>query len=344
MSEARHAVWLVPVADLGGVARHVLDATRVGVPGWRITVLCPHGALAEALRAQGSVVVTAPFGPAAGMWASRRALSRAINALQPDIVHSHLAYADIINAWTRLPRHSRRVTTEHGIAGHDAVYHRSSVQAKAMALIHGWRFRRFDRAIAVSRATRDAMVAKWHVKQPIAVIHNGVDPGPETERRTPESLTGMRILSLSRLAPEKQIDKLIDAFALVQAERPDATLTIAGEGPLRHELHARNPEIHLPGFVDAEAAMRDADVIVQLSVWENCSYTLLDAVARGLRIVASDVGGNGEILDPASLVTDVSAQHVAQAILTARVADPPKPASVAEMCAEIAREYQSVVK
>ncbi|MDN5821316.1 MAG: glycosyltransferase family 1 protein, partial [Brachybacterium sp.] len=40
----RLVLWCVPVADLGGVARHVLDALRHGITGWRIVVLCPEGA------------------------------------------------------------------------------------------------------------------------------------------------------------------------------------------------------------------------------------------------------------------------------------------------------------
>ena len=46
--------------------------------------------------------------------------------------------------------------------------------------------------------------------------------------------------------------------------------------------------------------MAEHDVLAMLSVWENCSYSLLDAAARGLGVVASDVGGNPEIL-PAQL-------------------------------------------
>ncbi|REJ08050.1 glycosyltransferase [Microbacterium bovistercoris] len=322
MSKRSHALWLVPVAELGGVARHVLDVTRVGIPGWWVTVLCPEGALADKLREQGSAVLTGPFGPSAGALESRRTLTRAVRALRPDIVHSHLAYADIINAWSRQPKETRRFTTEHGIAGDDGLYHRSSVQAKVMALVHRLRFLRFDGVIAVSQATRDAMIAKWRVRQPITVIRNGVDLPLGVTPRTPESTAGMRILSLSRLAPEKRIDKLIAAFSAIRAEYPEAILTIAGEGPLRSELVdlARAggvlDHVRFPGFVDAEAAMADADVVVQLSVWENCSYTLMDAAMRGLRIVASDVGGNREIVSSNALVPfEASADFIAAAVI-----------------------------
>ncbi|WP_246846673.1 glycosyltransferase family 4 protein [Humibacter ginsenosidimutans] len=339
------ALWLVPVPDLGGVARHVLDVTRTGIPGWRVVVLCPEGALAERLRSQGSAVVAGRFGPGAGVRASRRSLALTARALRPDIVHSHLAYADIINAWTRLPRGARRFTTEHGIAGDDAVYHDSTTQARLMALVHRARFPRFDGVIAVANATRKAMIAKWHVRQSIEVIPNGVDlpPGVEPRMGRPDTL---RILSLSRLSPEKRIDKLIDAFALVKMERPDATLTIAGEGPLRDELVAQAARLDLadsvsfPGFVDADVAMAEADLLVQLSVWENCSYTLLDARANGIAVVAADVGGNGEILDEASLVQEVSASVIVRRVLS--VAPRPescKGTTVRQMCTALSSIY-----
>ena len=56
----------------------------------------------------------------------------------------------------------------------------------------------------------------------------------------------------------------------------------------------------MPGFVDPDRAMAEHDVLAMLSVWENCSYALLDAAGRGMGVVASDVGGNPEIL-PATL-------------------------------------------
>ena len=56
------------------------------------------------------------------------------------------------------------------------------------------------------------------------------------------------------------------------------------------------------GFVNPIEAMGRSDMIVQLSVWENCSYTLLDAKAAGLKTVATAVGGNPEILNADELV------------------------------------------
>ena len=345
MSDVRHALWVVPVADFGGVARHVLDVTRVGIPGWEVTVLCPEGPLAGRLREQGVNVIAKPFGPEAGMLTSMRTLRQIAQQLRPDLVHSHLAYADIVSAWTRLPRGTRRFTTEHGIAGDDAVYHRSNMQARLMALVHRLRMPRFDGVIAVSQATRDAMISKWRVKQTIAVIYNGVDLPPEYQlARSRLADEGPRVLTLSRLAPEKRIECVLEGFSELIRQAPGASLVIAGDGPLRNQLEQTAERLGIAGntdfvgFVDADQAMAVADVVVQLSVWENHSYTLLDAVARGLGVVASGSGGNPEIVDT---IASVDPETVASAILAA-ASQPPAGrvlGSISQMTGQICELY-----
>lgn len=347
----RIALWLVPVPDLGGVARHVLDVTRIGIPGWRIVVLCPEGAFAAALRAQGTAVQTAPFGPDAGVAASLRSLLATVRALRPQIVHSHLAYADLVAGFAWLPEGVRRVTTEHGIAGDDAVYHESSAKARLMATAHALRQRRFAARIAVAEATAQAMREKWGVRRQIIVIPNGVD-APDVSALRSGDMAAPRLLSLSRLAPEKRLDRLVEAFALLRQVLPGATLTIAGSGPLESELRAQIARlglvdaVRLPGFVDAEAAMAEADVIVQLSVWENASYTLLDAVARGIPVVAARVGGNPEIVPEESLVDadDVAAVAARVRAVLSESVTPRRPGSVAGMTRRIGVVYDQVVR
>lgn len=339
-------LWVTPVADLGGVARHFLDVARVGIPGWRLVVLSPPGPLAQRLREQGAAVVSGDFGPAAGVLASIRTLRAIARALRPAIVHSHLAYADIVSAVTPLPRGARRFTTEHGIAADDSIYHGSALQSRIMDKVHSLRLRRFDGIIAVSEATKQAMIDKWRPRRQITVIPNGVDLPDGVEPRDPNNPPStLRILSLARLAPEKRIDKLIDAFAIVRKERPDATLTIAGTGPLEQELRSQvvrlglQDAVSFPGFVEAEEALNQADVVAQLSVWENCSYTLLDAAVRGIRVVASDVGGNREIV-PGQLVDDWSPEHIADKLTRqAGVISAPEHNSVSVMVRRTLESY-----
>ena len=315
------ALWVVPVPDFGGVARHVVDMARAGLPGFNLVVLAPEGKLTERLDELGVTVVKAEFGPKYGFKTSFASLKKAIEQLRPEIVHSHLAYADVVAAAVVNALRIRSVikrgtcvpkllTTEHGIAGNDSVYHGSSWRSKLMETVHRVRLWGTNRAIAVSRSTADQMRSKWGARG-VELVYNGVDipvvAAAVAEKRVPAE-GGPRILSLSRLSPEKGIDVLLDAFARLREEYPQAHLEIAGSGDLGEELKAHAKRLNLgdsvtfSGFVNPIEAMGRSDMIVQLSVWENCSYTLLDAKAAGLKTVATAVGGNPEILNADELV------------------------------------------
>lgn len=351
------ALWCSPVAEIGGVARHVLDAIRVGVPGWRIVLVCPEGHLAEQARALGAAVITAPVSPADGMRTAVTALRRALQKVGPDLLHTHLAFADLIGvaavAGLRSGRGQRirLVSTEHGIAGAKGYYQSSRAAATVKSVAHRARLHRTDAVIAVSDSTRDQIRAQWGTGAPITVVRNGVDaPGD-----APDPQSGLRILSLARLAPEKRIDQVIDAFSLVAAEHPAARLVIAGagseEGALRAQVTALGLEaaVQFPGHVGAHDVLVQSDVVVQLSDWENLSYTLLDAVAYGLGVVATDVGGNAEIVPGHCLVEGRATEAVARAIIEQGLhissrprATGPASAGAVGMTTEIAAVYSGV--
>ena len=315
-------LWVVPVPDFGGVARHVLDVARTGIPGYRLVVCAPEGKLTGRLREHNVPVHAVPFGPSSGFRTSFVSLAHVIEREKPAIVHSHLAYADVIAAavvnslkMRRLANRSLTVptliTTEHGIAGDDAVYHGTSWRSKLMEQVHRVRLWGTNAAIAVSRSTAEQMRRKWGARR-VSIIYNGVDAprlrAAVHKHRVPTEPDAPRILSLSRLSPEKGIDVLIEAFAQLRTVYPKAHLEIAGEGDLADTLAQQVRELHISdavtfsGFVDPLEAMGRSDMVVQLSLWENCSYTLLDAKAAGLKTVATNVGGNPEILAPNELV------------------------------------------
>ncbi|MBM6399140.1 glycosyltransferase family 4 protein [Phycicoccus sonneratiae] len=312
------ALWVVPVAELGGVARHVLDTAAVGLPGYRLVVQCPPGPLAERLRELKAAVTTAPVGPEHGVRESVSAVRHAVHALAPAVVHSHLAWADVVVAAATVGASAAVVSTEHGIAGDDLVYHGTAWRSRLRAGLHTARLRRADAVIAVSEATARTLRAKWHPGRGTAVhvVPNGVDPLPDTPDRSP----GLHVVSVARLAPEKRLDDLLRAVAVLHGRHPEARLTLAGSGPEEASLRAFVTDlglgdvVDLPGHVDAPSLLERADVLVQLSVWENCSYSLLDALVHGAGAVATPVGGNPEILPPDALVAATDAGAVADAV------------------------------
>lgn len=363
-------LWVVPVPDFGGVARHVLDVARTGIPGYRLVVCAPEGKLTERLRELNIPVHAVPFGPSRGFRTSFASLTHVIEREKPAIVHSHLAYADVIAAaavnslkMRRLANRSLTVptliTTEHGIAGDDAVYHGTSWRSKLMEQVHRVRLWGTNAAIAVSRSTAEQMRRKWGARR-VSIIYNGVDAprlrAAVHKHRVLTEPDAPRILSLSRLSPEKGIDVLIEAFAQLRTVYPKAHLEIAGEGDLADTLAQQVRELHISdavtfsGFVDPLEAMGRSDMVVQLSLWENCSYTLLDAKAAGLKTVATNVGGNPEILAPNELVNrrqNAFCDSVLEALMRNCEASAPSAwtwVTNAEMTAQIAELYTQTHK
>lgn len=364
------ALWVVPVPDFGGVARHVLDVARTGIPGYRLVVCAPEGKLTESLRELNIPVHAVLFGPSRGFRTSFASLTHVIEQEKPAIVHSHLAYADVIAAavvnslkMRRLANRSLTVptliTTEHGIAGDDAVYHGTSWRSKLMEQVHRVRLWGTNAAIAVSRSTAEQMRRKWGARR-VNIIYNGVDAprlrAAVHKHCVPTEPDAPRILSLSRLSPEKGIDVLIEAFAQLRTVYPKAHLEIAGEGDLADTLAQQVRELHISdavtfsGFVDPLEAMGRSDMVVQLSLWENCSYTLLDAKAAGLKTVATNVGGNPEILAPNELVNrrqNAFCDSVLEALMRNCEASAPSAwtwVTNTEMTAQIAELYTQTQK
>lgn len=299
------ALWVTPVSNLAGVARHILDVARVGIPGWRLVVTAPEGPLLDRLRELGCPVIPLPV-EGASTATSVAALRHTLLRLRPAIAHSHLAKADILLAMASVGLPVKLVTTEHHIPPDRFMFHTSLPAAVAMESVHRLRLTRFAHAIAVSGSTKRDMLTYWHTKTPITVILNGVDRPVDAPART----SGLRLLSLTRLSPEKNLDMTLRVFARILESHPEATLTLAGKGDDEARLRRAAAslgvadQVVFPGFMDAAEAMASHDVLLQPSKSDNCSYTLLDAVAQGLGVAASPIGGNPEIL-PAHCIADL---------------------------------------
>lgn len=350
MTSKRTALIVSPVSNLAGVARHIIDLSRVGVPEWELVVTAPEGPLLDELRRQGTHVVPLAL-DTMNVFAAARALRTLIRRLRPKVVHSHLARADILTALATPGLPVVLVTTEHHIPPDRFMFHSSRPAAIAMETVHHLRLRRVAEAMAVSSSTARDMRKWWRTSVPITVVLNGVDRADEQERRAP----GLRFLSLTRLSPEKNVQATLRGFAQVLEQRPEARLTIAGDGPEGPALRAEAERLDLrdaicfAGFVDPVKAMSEHDVIVQPSLSDNFSYTLLDAVVAGMGVVASPIGGNPEMLPPQCIVPIGDDAELARTMLEQgldtdeRPELPPEVPTVAGMAAQVAGVYARAV-
>ena len=144
----------------------------------------------------------------------------------------------------------------------------------------------------------------------IRVIDNGIDVenygfGTQHEARFAVGLPQNRrhIVHVARHHPVKDQTTLLKGFASVEAQLPDVDLVMVGDGPLRAELEELARSLGVADRVkflgirkDVAMVLRACDLFALTSVSEAASLTLLEAMASGLPVVVSDVGGNPDIV------------------------------------------------
>ena len=170
-------------------------------------------------------------------------------------------------------------------------------------IVHTFGWRRGIVPVAVGRAVAAAFEATYG-RPPSAVIPNGIDLRryilpPETRAawRCAHGFSedDLLIVSAARLDPQKNPHLLAEAFT--RAAIPGAHLLLAGDGSLRSALEGR-PRIHVLGVrADLPQLLAAADLFVLASDWEGYPLALLEALASGLPVVATAVGGVSEIVE-----------------------------------------------
>ncbi|MGO9811448.1 MAG: glycosyltransferase [Isosphaeraceae bacterium] len=171
----------------------------------------------------------------------------------------------------------------------------------------GHRCKQADAIVAISREIARELSAGGYEPARIHALPNGV-PVPESAwQRRPDWRTAPRAVFVGRLAPEKGLRTLLDAWPAVRIALPGARLSLIGEGPERPalEVQARtlgltlgsDQAVEIPGAAaDPTAVLRDADLFVLPSKEEGMSIALLEAMALGIPLVASSIPGNRRLV------------------------------------------------
>jgi glycosyltransferase involved in cell wall biosynthesis len=161
-----------------------------------------------------------------------------------------------------------------------------------------------DVLIAVSEAGRTGLQIVGRASRPIHVIPYGVDPLPAAARR--ERPDGEFVVTcVGRLSPQKGQADLIEAMARLLPAAPGASLLLAGTGPDEAGLRAKACQLGLEHRVEflglvtrpeLPGLFARTDVVALPSYWEGLPVALIEALAAGKPIVASDAGGSSELV------------------------------------------------
>jgi glycosyltransferase involved in cell wall biosynthesis len=225
---------------------------------------------------------------------------------RPSVVHTHGFRPDVLDATVARYLGVPTATTVHGFTGGGwrlAIYER--IQRLA--------FRRFDAVVAVSRPLADQLAADGVPRERLHVVPNAFTPtAPPLDRvaaRRALSLPSDRFVAgwVGRLSPEKGADVLIDGVARLTAA--PVSVSVIGDGPDGEALRTRAVELGLGDRIawhgavpDASSLFRAFDVLILSSRTEGCPIVLLEAMAAGVPIIATRVGGVPEVVTPSEAI------------------------------------------
>jgi len=158
--------------------------------------------------------------------------------------------------------------------------------------------RLIDRFVCVSGDSADRAVAAGVPRRKVVVVRNGIDT---RQFVAAEPRPDGPAVVVARLIPEKDIDNLLRAAALVRRQDDGFRVEVAGDGPCMAELRRRAGELGLEKAVrflglvrDVRGLLNRAGLFVLPSLTEGIALTLLEAMACGLPVAATRVGGTPE--------------------------------------------------
>lgn len=346
---------IITQLNVSGVALHaILLAARMRAAGYETTLVCgtptsPDDSLLDVAHSYGIEPLLLPelvgiSNPLQAVRASRL-LIQTMREHQPHIVHTHSTSAGfparLAARWARVPV---VVQTFHT---HPFFGYYSRLDTLLFTLIERIGTRLSDAIITLSEGLRRELSETYRVapRQRITVLPLGYDLDTLAAQARHSGQFRAQwgipadvplVGTVGRLLPVKNQALLLEAAALVRQARPDAHFVIVGDGAQRATLEAQTAQqglteaVTFTGWLGQVAPLySDLDVLVLSSLNEGTPVPIIEALAAGCPVVATEVGGVPDLLDGGAfgvLVPPRDAQALADAILH-RLHAAPKPES-----------------
>jgi L-malate glycosyltransferase len=301
--------FVVHVMQVAGAEVLVRETIRRLGPAIEPTIFCLDrvGSIGEELRQSGVPVICLDRRPGRDYRVSWR-LARHLKSRRIQVLHAHqyspFFYAAI--AKRLLARPPKLILTEHGRHYPD---HVSPLRRAFNRLVLD------HQADAVNACIRFSGLALRDLDgfagRRIRIIENGIDVdhyGPAADIRIARHAVGLDphrhvLIHVARHHPVKDQAMLLRGLAIAVKSLPKLDLVMVGDGPLRSDLESLAAELRIVDRVkflgirkDIPALLRAADAFALTSVSEAASLTLLEAMATGLPVIVTAVGGNPEIV------------------------------------------------
>jgi starch synthase (maltosyl-transferring) len=325
-------LYVITDLELGGVPLHLKRIAGAMVErGYKVAVLSLKtvGPVGQALIESGITVMACE---GRGGWDLRvvSRLARAIRATRPKLVHSFLFHANVAARWAadqaEFPH--QRVICEIQTVEVERRWHLWVDRCT----YPNCRFTIGNSPSVVQHLSERAKIPRDRLR----LVRGGVDPDPirqavpleRTELGLPQGAP--MLMWVGRLDPVKGLDHLLVAFRAV-ADRSPAHLVLAGGGPLRGRLQTQADQLGLGRRVhflgprgDVPRLLRSCDLFVFPSRTEGLPNALLEAMAAGCAIIATDVPGNRDLIEHGEngLLVPYGEPQALAAAMTSLLSDP----------------------
>lgn len=305
MSSPTRIAFVITELDVGGAERALVQiVTGLSRTEWEPLVISlgPWGPLVATLQDAGVPVHCLD---AVHLWDTPRVfwqLRRELRAFRPQVLQTFLFHANILGRWA-----GYWAGVPHIVSGLRVAERRSAVYGR----LDRWTNSLVDYNVCVSRAVADYCEQQNGLDpRKTVVIPNGVDTTIWASALPIDSsaygipATAQIILTVARLEHQKGIDVLIAAAARFLASLPDAHLVIVGEGEARQQYEDQAKALEVASRIhwlghrgDVASWMQRAQLFVLPSRWEGMPNVILEAMAAGVTVVATDVEGVSELLN-----------------------------------------------
>lgn len=225
-----------------------------------------------------------------------RAVTEQLRQLRPDVVHVHVGAVSPF-AWESV-RAARGMGLPTVVTVH-SMWGPISRRGYAIgALVNQWP----TWGVRMCAVSEQAARAVAHVtKSDVGLTPNGIDPALWQLTVAPDPTSPLHLVSVLRIAPRKRVLALIAMFAQVRKIRPDAHLTIIGDGPLLRLARSRagSAPITFTGRLDRPAMLQvfaQAQMFWQPSIHESFGIAALEARCAGLPVLARSQSGTGTFI------------------------------------------------
>jgi glycosyltransferase involved in cell wall biosynthesis len=302
---------IVHSVDMGGLEKTVLSLTQQQIQdGHDVCIVCLDklGVLATEFTQVGAIVINLQR-QGAFDFVALKAMRKALTKHQPSVVHTHNCIPHYYASLAVFQLDGiRLISTRHNI-GYDQV-------SRLQRVLYRVALSNTAYCVAVCDAARNRFIATNEFsRQKARTIQNGIDirrfqavSSSEKHAIKKElALDNAALLlgTIGRLSPIKNHIGMIEAVKQLKQRRPDLNfqLAIVGDGPELEKLQSIISKNQLHTSVKLLGERKDIprllvafDVFLQSSLSEGYSIALLEAAAAGLPIIATDVGGNNEIV------------------------------------------------